>query len=303
MKRKYISIIMCLLIMVSSLSGCAMINEVQNNLESETTTSISQATYIKGLDSLPEYNGEPYVIINDNIPEFKEADITTSSFESYGELDYLGRCTTCMACIGADLMPTQERGEIGSVKPTGWHTVKYDNVDGKYLYNRCHLIGYQLTAENANPNNLITGTRYLNIDGMLDFENLVADYIKSTGNHVLYRVTPIFMDNELVARGVQMEGYSVEDSGKGVSYNIYCFNAQPDIKINYATGDSEYIGNSTTIKDGEKQTYYVNISTKKYHKKNCSSLSHAKSKNIKLYKGTKEQLANNGYSPCKSCNP
>ena len=174
----------------------------------------------------------------DSMQHFTENDMTVDSFEYYGELDELGRCTVAYASIGKDLMPTEKRGSIGSVKPTGWHTVKYDIVDGKYLYNRCHLIGYQLTAENANKNNLITGTRYLNVDGMLLFENMVADYIKETNNHVLYRVTPIFTGDNLLADGVLMEAESVEDNGEGISYNVFCYNVQPGVKIDYVTGDS-----------------------------------------------------------------
>ena len=188
--------------------------------------------------TLPEYSDSPYVIVNNNEPFFTENDMTAHSFEYYGELDELGRCTVAYASVGKDLMPTEKRGSIGSVKPTGWHTVKYDIVDGKYLYNRCHLIGYQLTAENANKNNLITGTRYLNVDGMLLFENMVADYIKETNNHVLYRVTPIFTGDNLLADGVLMEAESVEDNGEGISYNVFCYNVQPGVKIDYATGDS-----------------------------------------------------------------
>ena len=187
---------------------------------------------------MPEYSGNPYIVVNDNTPFFTEADKTTASFEKYGELDSLGRCTTAYANVGKDLMPTEKRGSIGSVKPTGWQIAKYDNVDGKYLYNRCHLIGYQLTAENANKKNLITGTRYLNVNGMLPFENMVADYIKETNNHVLYRVTPVFIGDNLVASGVLMEAESVEDNGEGILFNVYCYNVQPGIVIDYATGDS-----------------------------------------------------------------
>lgn len=189
--------------------------------------------------NFPEYNGNPWVAINNNQPYFTESDLVAISYETYGELDSLGRCTTCIACVGIDLMPTDDRGSIGSVKPTGWQTAKYDIVSGKYLYNRCHLIGYQLTAENANKQNLITGTRYLNIDGMLPFENMVADYIKETGNHVLYRVTPIFKGDDLVAVGVLMEGFSVEDSGGEVCFCVFCFNVQPGVIIDYKTGESK----------------------------------------------------------------
>ena len=187
---------------------------------------------------VPAYSGQPYAIINDNQPLFDQSDLVTESYEEYGKLDHLGRCTVTMACIGRDLMPTEDRGEIGSVKPTGWVQNFYDTVDGGALYNRCHLIGFQLTGENANKENLITGTRYMNVEGMLPFEEEVADYIRATGNHVLYRVTPIFDGNELVARGVQMEAKSVEDGGKGVCFHVYVYNVQPGIVIDYATGQN-----------------------------------------------------------------
>ena len=170
--------------------------------------------------------------------------LTTTSFESYSELDSLGRCGVAYACASTDTMPTEERGTIGQIKPTGWHTVKYDCVDGKYLYNRCHLIGYQLTGENANTKNLITGTRYLNVEGMLPFENMVAEYVEETGNHVMYRVTPHFEGTNLLASGVQMEAYSVEDDGEGVCFNVYVYNAQPGITIDYKNGDSRLTENN-----------------------------------------------------------
>lgn len=190
------------------------------------------------LKDVPEFSGTPYVEINGNVPFFTEEDLTTDSYETYTPLDPLGRCGVAVSCIGRDLMPTEDRESIGQVKPSGWHTVKYDCVDGKYLYNRCHLIGFQLTGENANKENLITGTRYLNVDGMLPFENMVADYIKETDNHVLYRVTPIFQENELVARGVLMEAKSVEDNGAGILFCVYVYNNQPGVEIDYLTGES-----------------------------------------------------------------
>ena len=190
------------------------------------------------LGAVEEFSGEPYVVINNNIPFFTEDDITDVSYEMYGEMDYLERCTVAEACIGEDIMPFEERGAIGHVKPSGWHTVKYNCVDGRYLYNRCHLIGYQLTGENANRENLITGTRYMNVEGMLPFENMVADYVKETGNHVMYRVTPLFEGENLLASGVVMEALSVEDNGEGICFNVYCYNAQPGIVIDYATGNS-----------------------------------------------------------------
>ena len=196
-------------------------------------------TYSNSVQDIPAFADEPYVVINDNKPEFSKEDYTTESYEYYSELDSLGRCGYAMACIGRDLMPTEERGSLGQRKPSGWQTVNYDFVDGKYLYNRCHLIGFQLSGENANEKNLITGTRYMNTEGMLPFENMIADYVKETGNHVLYRVTPIFDGDNLVARGVQMEAWSVEDDGEGICFNVYCYNNQPGIVIDYATGKSE----------------------------------------------------------------
>lgn len=191
------------------------------------------------IENLPEYDGNSYVIVNDNIPYFKEEEYTTDSFEKYSELDSLGRCGVAYANISKELMPTEKRGSIGSIKPSGWHTIKYDHIDGKYLYNRCHLIGYQLTGENANEKNLITCTRSMNTKGMLQFENMVTKYIKDTGNHVLYRVTPVFEGNNLVATGVEMEAYSVEDNGKGIKFNVFVYNIEDGIIIDYKTGDSK----------------------------------------------------------------
>ncbi|MGN0240654.1 MAG: DNA/RNA non-specific endonuclease, partial [Candidatus Weimeria sp.] len=207
-------------------------------------------TGIKGFDfkDVPQWDGRnPYVAVNNNNPFFTEKELENSrSYEKYGNLDSLGRCTSCIACIGKDLMPSKTRGYISDVRPTGWHTVKYKGIDGNYLYNRCHLIGYQLTGENANEKNLITGTRYLNIDGMLPFENAVAEYVKSgTDVHVLYRVTPVFTGNDLLARGVLMEGRSIEDNGKGINFCVFCYNVQPNVTIDYADGSStgpEYTG-------------------------------------------------------------
>ena len=191
------------------------------------------------IDSIPEFSGEPYVVLEDNKPRFTEDEIVDVSYEEYAPLDRLERCGVTMACVGVDIMPTEDRGSIGQVKPSGWQTVKYDHVDGKYLYNRCHLIGFQLTGENANKQNLITGTRYLNVEGMLSFENMIADYVKETENHVMYRVTPIFIGNELVARGVTMEAWSVEDNGEGICFYVYAYNNQPGVTIDYMTGESQ----------------------------------------------------------------
>lgn len=195
---------------------------------------------------IPQYAGEPYTEINSNIPFFTDDEINDQPFEEYSPLDELGRCGTAFACVGQDLMPAEERVSIGQIKPSGWHLVKYDCVDGKYLYNRCHLIGYQLTAENANECNLITGTRYLNIEGMLPFENQIADYVQQTGNHVLYRLTPVFEGENLLASGVLMEGYSVEDDGTGIRFCVYAYNVQPGMQIDYGTGESALVGEATT---------------------------------------------------------
>lgn len=194
---------------------------------------------VVSMDEIPPYCGAPYVEINQNQPNFTEEDWTETAFETYSPLDMLGRCGVAYANICQELMPTEPRGEIGMIKPSGWQTVRYDDlVDGKYLYNRCHLIGFQLAGENANECNLITGTRYMNVDGMLPFENQVADYVDETDNHVLYRVTPVFEGTDLVARGVQMEAWSVEDQGAGVCFNVFVYNVQPGIVIDYATGES-----------------------------------------------------------------
>lgn len=256
------------------------------------------------LAAIPEYTGSAYTVLNDNIPDFPEEDFTEESFETYSDMDSLGRCGVAYANIGKDLMPTTKRGSIGQVKPSGWHTVKYDSVDGKYLYNRCHLIGYQLTAENANEKNLITGTRYLNTEGMLPFENMVADYIKETGNHVLYRVTPLFDGNNLVATGVQMEAESVEDKGDGILYNVFCYNIQPEITIAYKSGDSSENEDIPVQTEAASVSEFVlNTSSKKFHKPSCSSISKIKQENKEVYKGSRDALISQGYDPCKKCNP
>ena len=237
MKLLYSLVIMLLLSVAGYFGGSYEILYNQQGTAETWNQSISF-----DLGSIPEFQKDkPYVIINNNEPEFDEKYFTTKSFEKYSALDKLGRCGAAFANIGIDTMPTEERESIGQVKPTGWHTVKYDCVDGKYLYNRCHLIGYQLTAENANEKNLITGTRFMNVEGMLPFENKVAEYIRKTKNHVLYRVTPIFEGDNLLASGVQIEAKSVEDNGKGICFNVYVYNNQPYIKIDYATGKSELV--------------------------------------------------------------
>lgn len=255
---------------------------------------------------LPAYSGKPYTIVSGNIPNFSSSELTTRSYEKYAPLDGYGRCGVTIASIGRDIMPTEDRGSIGSVKPTGWHTVKYDNVDGKYLYNRCHLIGFQLTGENANTRNLITGTRYLNVDGMLPFENMVADYVKETGNHVAYRVTPIFVGNNLLASGVQMEAYSIEDEGDGICFNVYCYNVQPDIVINYVDGTSSYKKAEvpdTSKPEPVKTKYVLNTSSKKFHYPTCHSAKTISAKNYAEINSTRDSLIADGYSPCGNCKP
>lgn len=208
-----------------------------NNIIDNTTAS--SETIITDISEIKNYSGKSYVIVNDNMPYFKEEDINTKSFEKYGELDSLGRCTTAFANIDKSMMPTEKRESIGSIKPSGWHTIKYDIIEGKYLYNRCHLIGYQLTGENKNEKNLITCTRSMNTTGMLEFENKVARYLKETNNHVLYRVTPVFEGNNLLATGVLMEALSVEDNGEGIKFNVFVYNIEDGIIIDYKTGDSK----------------------------------------------------------------
>jgi hypothetical protein len=225
-------ILTILLAIITVVAGYLYYKEISNKNKTRNN--------IVGLDvnNLTEYTGKPYVVINNNEPNFDKSELVPKSFEKYAELDNLKRCGTADSIIGQDLMPTSKRENISSVKPTGWKSVKYNGIEGRNLYNRCHLIGFQLAGENANKRNLITGTRYLNTKGMLPFENMVADYVKETNNHVRYRVTPIFVGNELVARGVQIEAMSIEDNGKAIKFNVYCFNVQPNIEINYKTGDS-----------------------------------------------------------------
>ena len=311
--------------------------QVQSDDSKQKVVHTGTASAFNAAD-VPAYSGEPYTAVNNNEPYFTSDNLTTEAFENYSELDALGRCGVAYANVCLETMPTEKRGSISEVKPTGWHSVKYDNVDGKSLYNRCHLIGYQLTAENANQQNLITGTRYLNVDGMLPFENMVADYVKETDNHVLYRVTPIFTGDNLVADGVLMEGYSVEDEGDGICFCVYAYNVQPGITIDYATGDSwlssekgnsdsssggnSAVSQSAADKSGTQQAavqtesvketsapvstgteYILNTNTKKFHYPSCSSVKQMKASNKKEYTGSRDNLIAQGYDPCKKCNP
>ncbi len=283
---------------------------------------VAQASSKKkfSVSDLPKWDKKhASVLVHKNKPYFtKKQKKNKKSYESYGKLDALGRCTKAVACIGRDLMPTEKRGEIGSVRPTGWHTVKYDGIDGLYLYNRCHLIGYQLTGENANEKNLITGTRYMNVEGMLPYENEVADYLwDNPKNHVLYRVTPVFTGKNLLALGVLMEAYSIEDKGEGVSFCAFAYNVQPNITIDYKTGESSgpaYTGQKnydkkdkeTTVdekNDAKEHTYILNTNTKKFHLSSCSSVRQMSPRNKKVYTGKRKYLIRKGYSPCGRCKP
>lgn len=273
---------------------------------SEATYSTDRFQEETSTEEIPEYSGEPYVPINNNEPEFTENELTEEAVERYSQLDEQGRAQIAEATIGQELMPTEKRESISEVKPSGWVNKKYENVDGGYLYNRCHLIGYQLTAENANEKNLITGTRYMNVEGMLPFENMVADYIKETDHHVRYRVTPIYKGDNLVASGVQMEGESVEDQGESISFNVYVYNVQPGIEIDYATGDSRKMtgtaNESADLETGE-MTYILNTNTKKIHKLDCTSVSEIQKENRQEVTKSKIELIGEGYEPCKRCKP
>lgn len=312
------------------------LQEQTKDLEKSASDTTIQTLSV---DEIPAYSGQAAIEINQNVPGFTESDYTTEAFEQYSPLDGLGRCGIAYACVGEEIMPTEERGAIGMVKPSGRHTVKYDFVDGKYLYNRCHLIAYMLSGENANTENLITGTRYMNTEGMLPYENQVADYVHDTGNHVLYRVTPLYEGDNLVASGVEIEASSVEDKGKSLSFHVYCYNVQPGVTIDYATGDSalaedlatenvQETAQETSVADGkqssenavaavqeetsaeqdgghakEEQDYVLNKNTKKFHYPWCSSADDIKKKNRKDFTGTREEVISQGYVPCKRCNP
>ena len=283
--RRRGGMLLALFLLMTMLPGCVWEEEVSYTLE-----------------EVPAYTGEPWVILNENIPDFSQEDKTSVSFERYSQLDYFGRCGPAYANVGPETLPTEERGAIGQVKPSGWQTAKYDFVDGKYLYNRCHLIGFQLTGENANKQNLITGTRYMNVDGMLPFENLVADYVKETENHVLYQVTPLYDGENLVADGVQMEALSVEDGGEGVCFNVYVYNIQPGVVIDYATGESR-LDDETAASAGGETAYVLNTSSKKFHTPDCSGAASISEANRQEFAGSRQDLLDQGYAPCGACKP
>ena len=308
MNKKIVTIISIILVLVFTFSGCGgslfngdIFPEIDDLVTDEHTVNATIS-----LDDIPEYSGSPYVVVNENQPSFTEDNYTTKAFEEYAKLDHLGRCGVTFACVGVEIMPTEKRGDIGMVKPTGWVTSKYDFVDGRYLYNRCHLMGYQLTGENANTSNLITGTRYMNTQGMLPFENMIADYVKETENHVLYRVTPVFDGENLVANGVQMEAWSVEDDGDGICFNVYCYNVQPGVVIDYATGKNwldESSANEQNDGKGGSSQYVLNTSSKKIHKPDCSGTSGMNEKNKQVVKGKDvKYFLQQGYEYCGVCN-
>ena len=317
MKKRVLSIgvlLLCLIMAAGMMSGCT---GYVDHTESQSFS----------MEDIPAYSEDGYVVINDNVPEFPEEDFTTEAFESYSELDYLGRCGAAYANLGQELMPTEERGSISHVYPSGWHSVQYDCVEGGSLYNRSHLIGFQLAGENDNECNLITGTRYMNAYVMLPFENMVADYIKETNNHVLYRVTPVYEGENLVASGLQMEAMSVEDKGEGICFNVYLYNVQPGIEIDYATGDSWLAdtsgsgsNSSSTVNSGsgsssnssatvsnsgnsETGIYILNTNSKKFHDPGCGSVSDMSSSNKQKYTGSRSDLIKQGYEPCGNCKP
>ena len=259
---------------------------------------------------LPAYSGTAWTVVNDNQPNFSSSELSTKGYEKYANIDSLGRCGVAIASCGKEIMPgaDEERKSISSIKPTGWIQKSYSGISGGYLWNRCHLIGWQLSAENANRENLITGTRYMNINGMLPFENMVADYIRETGNHVAYRITPIFVGNNLVCSGVQMEAYSIEDNGDGICFNVYCYNVQPGITINYTTGDSTGPSNSTTTSTPSTEQnnsnnnqasngtmVWIPKTGSKYHSRSgCSNMKNPS-------QVTKQEAERQGYEPCKKC--
>lgn len=313
----------------SSNISSSIVSEVEDSSESSEESNVSTSSPQSvgtgkanpvTTSQIPAYSGKAYVTINNNVPSFSSAELTTKGYEKYSSLDSKGRCGVALASCGKEIMPKEgeERGNISSVYPTGWKQAKYDGISGGWLWNRCHLIGWQLSAENANTKNLITGTRYMNTEGMLPFENMVADYIKETNNHVAYRITPIFEGDNLVCSGVQMEAYSIEDNGAGICFNVYCYNVQPGITINYATGASSGPSSSsstsssstpvvtvpstpstsTTTQNSNSQTVYTTATGKKYHStKHCSGLSNAKA----IYESTLSAAKNSGLGPCSKC--
>ncbi len=271
----------------------------------------TEASGAVDLASIPDYAGVPYVELSSGEPAFTDTMLeeAAESYETYSPLDVLGRPGPAVASVGSDLMPEGERESIGMIRPAGFHNVRYDDlIEDKYLYNRCHMIGWQLTGENANEENLITGTRYMNVEGMLPFENRIASYVRQTGNHVLYRVTPLYREDDLVCRGIQLEACSVEDSGEGLKFHVFIYNVQPGIEIDYATGDSWRAAHSpdSNIEQPDPVTdpaYILNKNSFKFHQPSCESVTDMKEKN-KIYSDEdRDTVMARGYEPCQRCKP
>ena len=297
------SLFLSVFLVLSSLTGCTNLQTADTTTPQQTYT---QTTADKiDFSTIPNYTGEPVFVYNNNQPLFTTDEITTDAYEQYSDLDSLGRVQTATACLGTETLPTEDREDISSVTPTGWKNKEYDTIDGGYIYNRCHMIGFQLSGENDNPENLFTGTRYLNIEGMLSYENQTKDYITETDNHVMYRVTPNFQGNELVCRGVLMEAYSVEDNGTGLSFCIYAYNVQPGITIDYTTGDNylTQTTNTSDTNDTTNTTYILNTNSKTIHIPDCTAISKMSDKNKQEYTGSYDELIQKGYHPCGICNP
>ena len=305
--------------------------EAQNEQDpADSEESSDEGSHAIDPDKLPEWDGEPSIEINGGDPSFTDSELSAikkQTEEDLSALDDQGRCGDVSACVSSETMPEGERDSIGMIRPAGWHLVKYDFVEGKYLYNRCHLIGWQLTGLNAEERNLITGNRYLNVDGMLPYENQVADFAESSDLHVAYRVEPVYKGDELIARGVHIEAESIEDKGESLAFNVYCYNVQPYVDIDYKTGEStadsdapagaesgssgsgssSNSGSSQNAgagsQDSTEQTYILNTNTKRYHLQGCRSLSQMKDKNKRTFHGSKKELSRMGYQPCGNCNP
>lgn len=276
-----------------------IITELENIYLEELIQETSQQETIEYTqltsEDIPEYSGQLYIPINDNNPQFSSEELTTEAYEYYSPLDELGRCGMALASIGKEIMPTEKRGDIGYIKPSGWQSIRYDFVESNSLYNRSHLIGFQLAGENDNERNLITGTRTMNAKSMLLFENMIADYVKETLNHVAYRVTPIFEGNNLVAKGVHMEGYSIEDQGEAICFNVFCYNVEPGVTIDYATGQS-YIDEELEV-----HYYIINLKNNKIHRSYCEHVENISEANRKRVKNSIKNLIEQGYHKCGGC--
>lgn len=299
---KFTRLLTAVLTVLLLLCGCEL-TELMDPGESTTIHAQGAESHLSQIDlnAIPVWDGQPYVVVDGNEPGFTEDDLTTDAFEQYSALDDLGRCGTAYACVSQALLADEDRGSLASITPTGWVNREYDFIDGNYLYNRCHLLGFQLTGNSASKRNLITGTRYLNIQGMLPFENQVADHVRDNAHHVLYRVTPVFQGAELVCRGVQMECYCVEcGNDDPFMFHVFCYNVQPGVEIDYATGESTF---SEVGLDSEKKTYVLNKSTKKFHDPQCASAASISDKNRDEVECTREELIYRGYEPCGVCKP